>query len=96
MKDNISIFENVVNQHRQAKLLFIEDYSFKTKQWDIIFHIKNAIDFSEKKKSQALRKISKLEKEIQILEKSAKGYGVRLDGLKRELSVSESVTEDDI
>ena len=96
MKDIDGVFEGVVNQHKQAKRLFMEDYSFKTKQWDIIFHIKNAIDFSEKKKSQALRKISKLEKEIQILEKSAKGYGVRLDALVRELSVSESVTEDDI
>ena len=96
MKDNISIFENVVNQHRGAKRLFRERYSFKTKQWDIIFYIKNAIDFSEKKKSQALRKISKLQKEIQVLEDSVKDYGVRLDGLKRELSVSESVTEDDI
>lgn len=96
MKDVVSIFESVINQHREAKRLFRENYSFKTKQWDIVFHIKNAIAFSEKKKSQALRKISKLEKEIQILEKSAKGYGVRLDALVRELSVSESVTEDDV
>lgn len=86
---NDKIFKDVVNQHECAMRIFKEGYSFKVKQEDILFYLRQVLSKHQSEQLADQNKVAALNKKI------AKRQNT-IDVLIEQLEITKSVTELDI
>jgi len=85
----VTTYEDLVNQHKSAMHMFGDNYSFKTKQNDILFDIRMKLTKELSQQIADQRIIDKLTKKVEKRQ-------IVIDKITNEQEIAKSFTEEDL